>query len=823
MVFDVTEGETPKRINGQLSGSDYIFSASNASICEYAMIDLSRASSIPEAEYIEKVSNQDLHSLSPKDMIIIVHPLLKKYAEQLAEIHYEDSGLETLIVNPEEIYNEFSSGKPDVTAYRRFLKMFYDRWKAGGEQSPQYVLLFGDGTYDQRYLLTDQLNWTDRDKKVILLSYQSRGSIEESSSYATDDYIGFLDDNEGNVNTMMSNSQLDIAVGRLPVRSDQEAANVVTKINKYISSDDRSIWRNNIVFTADDLVSYDNSVETEQNHTRDAESSANIVSSKYPDFIVTKIYEDTYQRVTSASGATVPDATRALLDKISSGTLVFSYLGHGSTASLSHENLLTRSAIESMTNSRLGLWVVATCDFGRYDYSEESSSEYTVFNPRGGAIAVISTARPVGIRNNGIITQAIMNNIFAKQNGKPLRMGDILRLTKESTSVRYVDERLKFVLLGDPALRLSFPSSDYRVSITEINGKPSTASDIQISALSNTIIKGKIVDSNGNIATNFSGELESVIFDSLEDLMTRGNTKSGTQDPSIALPYNDYINQLYAGKTFVENGEFTIEFTVPKDILYSNGKGKMSFYAFDSDNWYEAQGSFLNYTVGGIDSSGDEENPPVIDKMYLSRADFQSGDIVNSSPLFYAEISDDTGINLSNGIGHNISLTIDGTLNYNLTPYFTSVEGSKKGVIQYLIPELEEGKHWLQFRIWDVCNNSTSDTLQFEVVNNYKPSIYDFSIYGNPARENTRFVFKTDVVGKTIGVRYEVYSITGALQWVHEEQGVADMMSYYEYEWDLTTSSGRRLNAGIYVCRVTISVDGKAKTHKSEKLIVLGQ
>lgn len=819
LVFNVTEGQEVAQVSTQLSGTDLSFTASNTDMQEYAMVDISLNDKLPKPTLVGKVENQNLHALTAKDMIIIVQPIFKKYAEELAKMHYDDSGLESLIVTPEDIYNEFSSGKPDMTAYRRFAKMFYDRANTYGSKSPQYMLLFGGGTYDNRFISN---RWTNTDKSTMLLTFQSPNSVVETLSYVTDDYVGFLDDSEGVVSTL-NRDVLDLGVGRLPVRSESEASAVVNKIKNYMADTDKGIWKNNLCFVADDAIASSHSQESELIHFTTTEKLTSFMSSNYPDFIINKVYEDSYEISITSLGARYPDVQSVLKEQLNSGVLFLNYVGHGSTNSWSHEKILLSSDIKLLNNEKLPLWITATCDFSRFDAYDTSGGELALLNPKGGAIALFSTVRAVYSTNNEALNQSIMSHILDRKDGVPLRLGDVLRNAK--AELKTDANKLRFMLLGDPALRLTYAGDKYEVKLTKFNNKSADVSGLKIEALSDIVLEGVVVDSNGNVASGFNGKIDAVVFDSEQTLKTRGNTNTGGVNTSIQREYTDYTNTIYKGNVDVKDGKFTISFTSPRDILYTDGYGKMSFYAYDTNKGDDAIGSFMNYRVGGTnDNAIEENNPPQINKMYLNKESFSSGDKVNSSPLFYAEVSDDTGINLTGGIGHNISLTVDGVKDYNLTPYYTNDDNSaKSGRVQFLIPELNEGMHYLQFRVWDVWNNSQTASLDFQVVADYVPSISGFVIEGNPAVDRTLFRFTSDVSGAVIAVKYEVYSMTGALQWVHQEKGSTDMMNNYIYEWDLRTTGGSKLAPGIYVCRASITVDGRIKASQSEKLIVVKQ
>lgn len=823
LVLDVTDGNKPEKIEGLVNGSSYSFNASNNSIKEYVLIDLSKE--IPTPTFAGKVANQNLHSLASADMVIIVQPLFKRYAEELAQLHKDDSNLTTLIVSPEDIYNEFSSGKPDATAYRRFMKMFYDR-ATTDNQKPKYLLLFGDGSFDNR-LQTDE--WIKADKRGMLLTYQSPNSTKETDSYTADDYFGFLDDNEG---VSLERDKLDIGIGRFPIRTIQEAQNVVQKIKRYMSNEEPGIWQNNVTFVADDAIAGASSSSiSERVHMVDTDSFTKILKEDKPELILTKLYEDAFEKKDGPNGSgRYPDARKALLEKVNSGSLILNYVGHGSTSSWAHEYVLTYPDIESMRNTKLPLWITATCDFTRFDASATSGGEMALLNPNGGAIALFTTVRVVYTPNNKVLNNSLFNHLFDTENGKPLRLGDIMRRAKTLDPLLSTDDnKLRFMLLGDPALRLSYPGDKYRVEVNEVNNIDITQSKVQIQALENVTIKGRIVDTQGNPVTDFNGILESIIFDNEQDMKTRGHVNPFHKDPvpsseAVRLEYKDFTNIIFSGKTNIGNGEFELTFITPKDILYTGGDGKISFYAFDVDGIKDAQGSFTNYTVSGTSPSAvQESNPPVVNKIYLNNDQFKPGDKVNATPTFYAQVTDDTGINLANGIGHNISIIVDGKTSYDLTPTFVNNgTSSKSGSVQYQLPELSEGTHTIQFKVWDVWNNSTTQTISFEVEAAPQPATYKFTITENPAKDHTKFMFTCDAPKSEIGLKYAIYSAKGILQWVQEEKGSANLFSNYSYNWNLKGSDGLRLIPGVYTCEVTININGEdlIETHK---LVILGQ
>ena len=790
--------------NGTLS-----FGLNNSSQREFALVDLSKTISSPEI--LGKVSNQNLHALKKADMVIIVPSVYKDYAQQLADAHYENSGLTSLIVDPNDIYNEFSSGNPDATAYRRFMKMFYDRGTNDSDR-PKYLLLYGNATYNNKFINSDL---SETEQKAYLLTYESEASNDQRTSYVTDDYFGFLQE-EGTLN--IASAKLCLGIGRIPVRSTEDAQTALNKSIAYMKDSNPGIWKNNLCFLADDAVaSTGYSPSTEMNHERQTDRYAEYVQSKYPNFIVNKVYLDAYERVVQSNGNRYPDAHADLLKKINSGQLVLNYVGHGSTRDWAHEYVLTYPDIQAMTNKHLPLWITATCDFSRFDAKSTSGGEAALFNTKGGAIALLSTVRVVYISNNDIMGTNVYKNIFERDtDGKPLRLGDIIK--KSKLSFTYLDDnKVRFLLLGDPALRLSYADSTYKVKVTKINETDVTSSTTNISALSNVKIDGQVVDGTGSLLSDFNGKVTTAVFDAQQSLQTRDNGGDGS-----IFNYKNYLNMLFSGTVDVKNGAFTYEFVVPKDIMYSDDKGKMSFFAWEDDG-RKAQGSFLNYTVKGTNTSAEADTKgPEFTALYLNTSDFESGGTTNSTPLLYVGLKDDSGINLSGGIGHVLQLIIDGETYYDVTSNFVfSGSSSKEGYISYSIPELSEGKHSLKMVVWDVWNNSSEKSLDFVVDNSYKATVVNFALAQNPVKEYARFLFTSNTPQSNLDIKYDVYTLSGALVWSHEESGASEALQSYTYDWNLESGNGTRVRPGIYICRVTVSLDGNKKSSKALKLIVL--
>lgn len=813
VVFEITDAQAPKRIDATLDGTTLSFSVSASSqLREFIAFDKERLSRKPTV--VGEVNPQDLHGMEQPNMVIIVPQAFTSQAERLAEEHRKRDGLKVAVINPEAIYNEFSSGMPDATAYRRLMKMFYDR---STEAEPlQYLLLFGDGAFDNRGLTRE---WQQNSSLLqnMLLTYQSENSID-IYSYTSDDYFGLLEDNSG---TNLASARMCIGIGRLPVRTYTEAEAAVDKIISYMDNTLTGKWKNNITFMADDGSNAD--LETPggpQMHMEQADALAEYVNSNYPEFRVNKLYYDAYTKDRTGGNATYPDVVTNLQKQLRNGLMVLNYTGHGNTTSLSDEKVITQSTIQQSTYPYLPLWITATCDFTRFDALATSAGESVFLNEKSGGIALFTTTRTVFSDNNAAINQAIINNLFAKdENGRHLTLGTILRNAKQALSGD--SNKLKFLLIGDPALRLTYP--DYRIAVTEINGVPVDSGEAPtLKALERVTVTGEVRTAAGMKDTNFSGALDITVFDSQQAITTLDNFSTGKK-----FTYNDYPNTLYIGNDSVRNGEFSFTFTVPKDIAYSNDFGKMNFYAINAADSIEAQGSFLDFRVGGTSDTGtDDEAGPEIRYLYLNDTTFTDGGQVNPTPLFVASLWDRSGINITgSSIGHDMMLIIDNQVakSYTLNDYYQLSGDEGEGLVIFSIPELEPGVHTAEFKVWDVLNNSTTQTFSFEVVEDYEPQLTKLYAAPTPARSQVTFYLQHNLPESQLDVKIEVFDMAGRLRWSHEERGSSEAFRSYQVTWDLMGNGGARMRPGIYIYRASLST-GKSKTvTDANKMVILAQ
>lgn len=765
------------------------------------------ATSFPVPEYVYRITNQDHHADAAADMVMII-PTSQKLlaqAQRLADFHKKRDGLRVNIVPADELYNEFSSGTPDANAYRRYLKMLYDRAESEADM-PRFLLLFGDCVWDNRMLTPDTKNLVADD---YLLCFESENSFNEIYCYVDDGFYGLLDDGEG-ANPQRSD-KLDLAVGRFPVTTAAEAEVMVDKTIGYVENANAGAWQNVLMFMGDD--------GNNNLHMRDVNDVAEDIAARYPGYQIKKVMWDAYNAESSSTGYSYPEVTRLIKQQQAEGALIMDYAGHGIEYQISHEAVLKLADFQQFTNKNLPLWITASCDIMPFDGVTANIGEAAVLNEKGGAVAFFGTTRTVYANYNKMINRAYLRYVLSWVDGKPMTIGEAQRLAKNemiTTGQDRTTNKLQYSLLGDPALALNL--SDNRMVIDSINGLPVDGN--QTAALK----AGGVAKVSGHIenASDFNGVMTAVVNDSKQDITCKENISA--EVTGSAFTFTAYNKTLYSGTDSVRKGRFNFSFVVPKDINYSDANGIVNLYAVNNTKEMIVNGSNTNFVVGGSDVIGTDSVGPKI-YCYLNTTDFVNGGNVNTTPYFVAQLTDANGINATgNGLGHDLELIIDGdaTKTYVLNSNFSYDFGTyTSGTAHYSIPELEPGKHKLIFRAWDLLNNMSTAELSFNVVKGLVPTVYSVDVSRNPATTTTTFIVNHDFSGSAVDVIIDVFDMSGRLLWSHSGSGVSTTGAY-TVDWDLTQDNGSKLPTGVYLYRVRVASDVSASASKAKKLIVVG-
>ncbi|MEA3505073.1 MAG: type IX secretion system sortase PorU [Bacteroidota bacterium] len=791
-IWEITDPCNIKKISTIAAGGEQRFVFETDVLREFVAFD---GTEYYTPELVGTVANQNLHGFSATEYFIITHKDFIDEANRLADFHRNSSDLILKVVEIDKIFNEFSGGSQDITAIRDFLKVYYD--KGNSETHLRYVLLFGDGSFDYKEKTEVNSN--------MIPTYETVNSLHPVSSYVTDDYYGYLDDNEGG----MENNILDIGLGRLPVSTLEQAKHVVDKIVRYgsNSAEVQKNWRNVVCFIADD--------ENQNAHIDYANRMATFIDTTYKNYNIDKIYLDAYQQESTPGGQRYPDAQNAVNDRVQKGALIINYTGHGGEVGLTEERVIGIPDIESWTNfDRLPVFITATCEFSRFDDSERvSAGELVLLNPKGGGIALLTTTRPTHGAPNFALNMSFYKHVFEKMDGELPRLGDLIRFTKiESGST---DNTRKFVLLGDPALQIESPGTDIDVAITEING--GLSGNDTIKALMEVEMKGEVRDLNGNILPNFNGVVYSTIYDKESVVITLANDAE-----SFPFSFTVQENILYSGMSDVINGEFSFVFRVPKDIGYNYGKGKISFYV-SGDN-IDASGVYEELVIGGFDENGivDNQGPEI--ELYFNDNSFQDGGITGTNPVLYALISDENGVNtVGSGIGHDLTAFIDDTEDMKILNqyYVADLNTYKSGIIEYPFSNITEGEHTVTLKAWDVYNNSSQKSLDFIVFENGEVAVQRLMNYPNPFIDQTSFVIEHNQIGQQLDVEINIFDISGRFAAKITRTIYSNGYKTEPIIWDGTANNGKHLRKGMYIYTLILKNENGLVAKESNKLIII--
>ncbi|MDJ1498829.1 type IX secretion system sortase PorU [Cytophagaceae bacterium DM2B3-1] len=789
-IWDISTIHQPSNIKYSTQGSELVFEAVGRQWKEFVVFNPQAILLTPES--IRQVANQNIRASTTPELLIITHPDFYSEAQRLAAFRTSHDGLTTLLITPSQIYNEFSSGKQDISAIRDFIRSLYQQ-----SINLKYVLLFGDASYDYKNRLTGNTNY--------IPVYESIQSLHPIYSYSSDDFFGFMEENEGEwIENGSGDHTLEVSIGRLPVKTRQEASIVVDKLIGYTQNPEAlGNWRQKISFVADDGDA--------NTHQLDANRLATLIESTYPTYASKKIFLDAYPQISYSNGQQSPEAVAAIDQAVDNGCLIMNYTGHGSEIGWAQEQILSIGQIQGWNNrNHLPLFVTATCEFGRYDNPERvSGAELVLLNAAGGGIGLLTTTRPVFSSSNYAINLAFYNSVFAPVNGAMPRLGDIMRYTKNNSLSGSVNRN--FALLGDPSMRLAYPS--LKTVLTKVNSKPFISGKDTLKALAHVTLEGEIEDESGTSMTNFNGTLQTTLFDK-----STTHTTLGTE--STRMSFSEQDNALFRGQSTIKNGQFQISFVVPKDINYQVGTGILSMYAKPAEGTQDAAG-VQQLLVGGSHTDPIADNTPPQIKLFLNDTTFISGGTTTPNSIFLAKLNDENGITISQtGIGHELLAILDDSVVITMNDYFTSLTDTyQKGEIRYSFENLTPGKHTITLRAWDTYNNSSEATLDFTVVSDAF-HIWNLHNYPNPATESTYFAFEHNRSGNDLEVVISVYSSTGQLIRTLQKNISSATAKVDNIEWNLTSGSENKLVGGVYFYQVRVRCIADS-TILAQKMIIV--
>ena len=779
VILDVTSPLSPKIQDFSLTGGTAGFKRLIGGSKDFVLYEDKDVMSVVSMKHID---NQNVHSITNAEMLIITDKMFAEQAEEIKNIHEESEGLVSRVVFVDEIYNEFSSGSLDITAIRNFVRMVYQR-----DSNLKYVLLLGRGTNDYKNAEGYGGNFVP--------PYEALNSTNEINAYVTDDYYGLLEDNEGDQCVGI----VDVGIGRIPVLTAEEAEVVVGKIRRYMfDPKSRGEWRNEMLLLSDDSRTYSKSCD-------DIESMMDTMSTGVN---IDKIYADAYVRQKLSDGSyCYPDATASIIEKYHDGITMMTYLGHGGVKGLSASNLFKIKDIEALDNYyKLPFVVTGTCEFSAFDDASFVSAGERLFTmDNGGAIAMFTTTRPTSAPLNKAIVTNFVKHTYENGNIRNLTMGDIVRLTKmdnSSNSSNY----LSYVMFGDPALRFTYPKN--KVIVDSINGLSVINHRITVAPMDTVRVEGWIADADGELDADFNG----VVYPKLYDNKSTYTTLNNSGASGNVYTFTNYSDVLHDGGFSVVNGRFSCVFLVPRSVNNQNNKARLSFYALDTIADIDANGFVKNITVKGDPTvSPDFEGPDI----NLTWAD---GHLL-------AELHDPQGIcHYNSMLGRDIVLQVESENSFKSLIvnecFKPTVDDFTSGTIDMDLELTESGENVISLRAWDTHDNSNTTSITVNIVDNEPvKTMQNVMNYPNPFSESTCFTIDYDKKDVTVDVVISICDIAGRVvnTLEYKDLNVFDL----KMDWDGRDAAGRRLPAGVYIYKVYLKDTDGCETNTSQRMIIL--
>lgn len=795
-VWDITNPEFPQKITTQFSNNTLTFTSDVSTLREF----ITFSNQYKSVTFVSTIQNQDLLSDTDYDMLIIYNnPLFIPYAQQIADVHKTYDNMRTRIVSQQDIFTEFSAGRIDVSALRNYIRWVYTK----NNGTLQYVLLFGDGTYNNNLCSNNS---------SYIATFQSLESLYSHSSFVSDDFFGMLQKGEGVTPEDTFVGELDIAIGRFPVNTEKEAEAVVTKTIDYITKPSyRGDWQNILCLLADDAD------ENQTFHMTDADKLAQNILETYPYFNIEKIYLDAYKQIIRSAGQRYPDANTAVNERMKKGCLVFNYTGHGSEIQMAAENIINASTIESWKNgNKLPLFITASCEIARFDEpSITSLGEKFILQHNGGAVALFTTTRVVYAFSNYTLNNNIYKYLFTKDElGKPISIGKAFVQAKKVTPNDFNQNKRSFTLFGDPALRLAIP--ELSMHIDSIQNMPIANFTDTLQSKTIVTISGSIKNFEDKVQQEYSGTAYIKVFDKSQKISTLGN------DGNTPIDFTIQNNILFQGKTSVTNGRFSSEFIIPQDIYYFKGNGKISLYCTNDS----IQGTgYTHVPINGTNAFAEIDSIGPQIRLFMGDTLFTSGEITSQTPTLLVYVYDQSGINISDAaIGHSITLILNDDFSNPIILnefYSASLNTYQYGTIQYPFSTLPEGTHTIYIKVWDTHNNMSEESIEFRVVHNSNITLYNIYTFPNPMKDNVHFHIQHNQELENIRVRIVLYNTSGMRVKTIEQEMQPQGYTEQSILWDGTTDSGSHIEPGIYPYTVELTTEQGTTIRGNQKILVI--
>ena len=777
-VWDVTRPNSPQSFQTRRDGESIRFTpGTNNEPHIYVAFDPSQPMNKIDSYSI--VENQDLHSMAVPDMLIITTSTLMEQAERVAQLHRQHDGMDVAVVDHELIFNEFSSGTPSAMAYRLLCKMLYDR----NTTKFKNLLLLGQSSFDNRGLVTG--------KKDRLMCYQTAVSNYDDNSHVIEDYFGYLYDNSG---VVISSDSLAIAVGRMPSSNLLEARNDVDKLYEYVLSPDYGVWRNNY-----SVWSEKSSATEDKLHEKQADGIGYIIDNDLKvQMIQDKAYvgmfpKDVAETFKVDDKRTSTEARKHIQEMLNEGQYFATYIGHAGATTFTHSGMWRAHDVQSNSYANWPIMTTACCDVARFDSDHQGIAEQMFHKRDGGAIALFTTARQVYANSNDFLNRAFTTAMFSYNANKRMpTLGEAYRQAKLAYKRTSNSNKLNFLLLGDPAMKINYPKPLFK--ITKLNNTTLTESNtVTVRPLQRLNIEAKVMleDDPNSVNTNFNGDATVSIYDMKRSFMSVNGT--GNHDGETHTIY--YPQELITRVTGrVVNGVFTGSVVIPRFERARSSKCTLSVYAHQDNSDQMVNGITEQLTVGTYNGANivQDNQAPVVEAMHLNDAEgFAASAQVASDAMLYIRATDDVAFNVQHqSLGQGMTLRLDnGKKSYNLVKNHATLSDEGRTLsIAMPLTGLTPGRHTLDFTVADVCGNRASRSIAFVVTSSNDLTL---STSERASWENAEIDLTDFSLSEIPDVNIKVTNLKGELVW-------STTTNIFPCTWNFTDLNGNRVKPGLY-------------------------
>jgi hypothetical protein len=787
MVWDISNPLNPLALTTSYTNNQISFTSNGTNQSSYFAF---KQNAFEYVVSIDSLSNQNILTNTQIDYLIIAPSTFQQAAIKLQNFHQKQNGFEVVIIDPVKIYNEFSGGLVHPVAIRNFLKWLQINSSKNNLSFAKYLCIIGAADFNIKRL----------NKNSQVPVFESEASLDILNSYASDDFYAILKEG-ADINFPSSVNSLDIAIGRIPAKTNAEADTLVNKIIQYCLGNSRGIWQNQITWVADD---------GDYNlHLQDAESIVSGIQSKNNQWNHKKIYLDLYPATNTAGGLTYPLVVNEIAQTINNGSLVLNYTGHGNYLRLTEEAVINSASMQAWNNvGRLPLMITASCDFAPYDQPQLSPIGFNaLMQNSNGIIGLVAANRLVFAYSNKQINEQFAQALLVpNKEGQYYSIGQSLQMAKNANWSMQGDKlnAFKFSLLGDPALKLSIAKNKIQLSIKD------SLTAGTLTKLDGQIMKGQTIHSA------FNGWVDCIVYDVIKEKTTLGNQASSIK---TTVPTKDGI--LYRGKATVVNGKFSVQFILPKETSTANGSISIQTFAYNQTE--DAIGVANNivvqpaFFIQQLDTIGPRINA------FINDTNFTNNSWVSDRANLIIQLKDSSGIQSSgNALGHDLLFIVDDDVQnpFVLNNYFMAdINTYQSGTIVYTLPKLSIGKHQLVIKAWDLLGNLSKDTLWFIVPAQELLKAKDLVNKPNPMVHFTQFSFDVNIQDPNLQTEFSLRNLNGQLL-VNKVLPVVQNANKWVMNWDGRDQSGATIPPGFYFYTITIR-SGQQSFVLSNKLMKL--